>query len=81
MHFFVPEFFPVWDTAVVKKALHGLWHLDEVDDDTSHPDQKEDAAAREYVAYVRLMLRDLRETKHDVGQLDDIENAVSTYQD
>jgi hypothetical protein len=86
MHFFFPEFFPIWDTAVVKKALVGLRRLSEVHDEGESPDRKRErdgVAGREYRAYVRLMLKDLREAKGDVQELDGmlIKEAVRTYQD
>lgn len=51
MHFFFPEFFPVWDTAYVKKALGGLAQKGEI----------QIAATGEYRHYMTLFVEELRE--------------------
>jgi hypothetical protein len=87
MHFFFPEFFPIWDTAVVKKALNGLRRLGEIDikddDNARHDGVKNDPAGCEYGAYVRLMLKELRVAKGNVDELNRMlmGHAVREYGD
>jgi len=80
MHFFFPEFFPVWDTAFVKKALEGLSKrgLIELTADQEY------TAASEYVQYLNLMVNDLRGTpRGDLARLDErlLRRAAEDYHD
>lgn len=69
MHFLLPEFFPVWDTAWVEKALNqekralsqlGCWFPARIE--ATLAKRKYADAAIVYARYVALMLRDLDET-------------------
>jgi hypothetical protein len=63
LHFFFPEFFPVWDTAWIKKELK-KWNTD----DNGMPPSLQralskgpkDRVALEYARYVCLMLQDIK---------------------
>lgn len=87
MHFFLPAFFPVWDTAYVDQALRCLRRKGEI---TLEPRTGVKAngngwskAAETYAQYVRLMLADLREAEDSGLQLGErlIEHATREYSD
>jgi len=74
LHFFFPEFFPVWDTAWVKKAMAGLADRNgsprRRELTVSFGKGKQARAAREYADYVRLMFKDIKKVpKKDVNKL------------
>ncbi len=66
LHLFYPEFFPVWDTAVVERALKPCQSWDEMvlSDNVKRSLARRDGSigALTYAAYIQLMLRDLDET-------------------
>lgn len=83
MHFFFPEFFPVWDTAMVKKALNGLRRVEGVGVSEGAQTRVKGPVEREYGAYVRLMLEDLCEGRGEIHRLNELllDHAVGEYQD
>ncbi len=85
MHFFFPEFFPVWDTAYVGKALSSLRRLKELDEaaEVDSLESRRDEATAIYADYLNLMLRDLRAAKDTVLGLSDrfVEHAIAEYGD
>jgi hypothetical protein len=84
LHFMLPEFFPIWDTLWVKKALinedmspEGLegWLPEQVHAAIKKFEYRQ--AALLYVSYLALMLRDLNETP--AAEYSKIENAYITH--
>jgi hypothetical protein len=87
MHFFLPEFFPVSDTAYVDAALRWLDRKRmiklEARSGASAPANDCSQAAETYAQYVRLMLADFRQQGESIEQLGEwfIECATREYDD
>lgn len=72
LHFFFPEFFPVWDTAWIKKTI---LHL-EGESVESNGDDADDPG-HEYAQYLHLMFQNIRQTTQ--GKVKTLGSVVVGY--
>jgi hypothetical protein len=87
MHFFFPEFFPVWDTAYVEAGLRWLEQKGAIElvsgSNMPTPPTHCSPAAATYAQYVRLLIAELRAQAASLEQVGDhfIERATRDYHD
>lgn len=81
LHFFFPEFFPVWDTAYVEAGLRWLKQKGAIE--LVSPPAHSSPAAETYAQYVRLLIAELQAQGESLEQLGDrfIERATRDYHD
>jgi hypothetical protein len=84
LHFFFPEFFPVWDTAWIRRTIRGMSKKNkknriQLNDkwQTDFGKERNGAAARQYAAYLELMLSDLEATS--AAKVKDLRRIVVSF--
>jgi hypothetical protein len=81
LHFFFPEFFPVWDTAWIKKTIRLLSEKGDLKMNGAWEEQfgsnSSAGAARQYAQYLDLMLSNVRKTS--AGDMAALKKTVVSF--
>ncbi len=81
LHFFFPEFFPVWDTAWIKRTIRLLSEEEELKLNEAWEEEfgsgSGAGAARQYAQYLDLMISNVRKTS--AGHVATLKNTVVSF--